>query len=182
MALSCAVAGLLAGGCGQEAPDAQPTEDSEESMESVESAPEAPAAESPEPSPVTPLERGVAFLEENGRRANVVTTPSGLQYEVLESGTGATPGATDYVTAHYHGTLIDGRVFDSSVQRGQPNEFPVNGVIGGWTEALQLMQVGDKWRLYIPPALAYGKRGAGPTIGPDETLIFEVELISVRKT
>ena len=130
---------------------------------------------------MTAKDKGLAFLAENGKRANVVTTPSGLQYEVLSSGTGATPGATDVVQTHYHGTFIDGRVFDSSVRRGQPAEFPVNGVISGWTEALQLMQVGDKWKLYVPSNLAYGSRGVGD-IGPDETLIFEVELLNVRSS
>ena len=123
---------------------------------------------------------GAAFLEENGRREGVVTLPSGLQYEVLAEGDGATPGPTSMVTTHYHGTLIDGTVFDSSVQRGRPASFPVNGVIAGWTEALQLMQVGDKWRLFLPPELAYGDRGAGGAIGPGATLIFEVELLEVR--
>lgn len=128
---------------------------------------------------MTPRERGLAFLTENGKRANVETTASGLQYEVLASGNGATPGPADLVTTHYHGTFIDGRVFDSSVERGEPLEFPVNGVISGWTEALQLMQVGDKWKLYVPSDLAYGPRGSG-AIGPDETLIFEVELLGVK--
>ena len=123
---------------------------------------------------------GAAFLEENGRREGVVTLPSGLQYEILAEGDGATPGPTSMVTTHYHGTLIDGTVFDSSVQRGRPASFPVNGVIAGWTEALQLMQVGDKWRLFLPPELAYGDRGAGGAIGPGATLIFEVELLEVR--
>ena len=133
----------------------------------------------PRPSRHPPTRGELSWLE-NGNRAGVVTTASGLQYEVLASGDGGTPGLTDRVTTHYHGTLIDGRVFDSSMQRGEPIEFPVNGVISGWTEALQLMRVGDRWKLYIPPELAYGKRGAGGVIGPDETLIFEVELLGVR--
>ena len=110
----------------------------------------------------------------------VTTTASGLQYEVLTNGTGATPIETDQVTVHYHGTLVDGTVFDSSVERGQPATFPVNGVIPGWVEALQLMNVGSKYKLYIPSDLAYGERGAGGSIGPNETLIFEVELLSIN--
>ena len=132
-----------------------------------------------DPVMATPTD-GAAFLEQNGQREGVVTLPSGLQYEVLAEGDGASPGPTSTVTTHYHGTLIDGTVFDSSVQRGQPASFPVNRVIAGWTEALQLMQVGDKWRLYLPPELAYGDRGAGGAIGPGATLIFEVELLDVR--
>ena len=123
---------------------------------------------------------GAAFLAENAQREGVVTLPSGLQYEVLVEGDGASPGPTDRVVTHYHGTLIDGTVFDSSVQRGEPASFPVNGVIAGWTEALQLMQVGAKWRLAIPPDLAYGERGSGTQIGPNETLVFEVELLEVQ--
>lgn len=109
------------------------------------------------------------------------TTASGLQYEVITEGTGPMPKATDKVTTHYHGTLLDGKVFDSSVQRGQPIDFPVNGVIQGWQEALQLMKVGSKWKLYVPYDLAYGDRGAGGDIGPYETLIFEVELIKINQ-
>jgi len=110
----------------------------------------------------------------------VITTTSGLKYEVLESGSGATPGPTDRVTVHYKGTLEDGTEFDSSYKRGQPAVFPVNRVIRGWTEALQLMKEGDKWRLTIPPDLAYGERGAGTAIPPNATLTFEVELIRVN--
>ena len=123
---------------------------------------------------------GVAFLEENAKKEGVVTTESGLQYEILTSGTGASPAETDQVSVHYHGTLIDGTVFDSSVDRGQPATFPVNGVIPGWVEALQLMNVGSKYKLYIPSDLAYGERGAGGSIGPNATLIFEVELLSIN--
>ncbi len=126
------------------------------------------------------LEKGRKFLEENGKREGVVTLPSGLQYEVINAGNGPSPKATDKVTVHYHGTLIDGTVFDSSVERGQPATFPVNGVIKGWVEALQLMKVGDKWKLFIPSELAYGSRGAGGDIGPNEVLIFEVELLSIN--
>ncbi len=112
--------------------------------------------------------------------AKEVTTASGLKYQVLTAGSGASPGPTDRVTVHYRGTLTDGTEFDSSYKRGAPSTFPVNRVIAGWTEALQLMHVGDKWRLTIPPELAYGKRGAGRLIGPDATLIFEVELIKIN--
>jgi len=119
-------------------------------------------------------------MEQNKTKEGVITLSSGMQYIVLTEGTGATPVATDKVTTHYHGTTIDGNVFDSSVDRGQPASFPVSGVIPGWVEALQLMKVGAKWRLFIPPNLAYGERGAGPKIGPYSTLIFEVELISIN--
>ncbi|WP_207431060.1 FKBP-type peptidyl-prolyl cis-trans isomerase [Sabulibacter ruber] len=124
---------------------------------------------------------GEAFLEANKTKEGVQTLPSGLQYQVLESGSGKTPSKTSHVTTHYHGTLIDGTVFDSSYERGEPATFPVNGVIAGWTEALQLMKEGDKWRLFIPSNLAYGARGAGADIGPNATLIFDVELLSVNK-
>jgi len=123
---------------------------------------------------------GAAFLAENKSRDGVVTTESGLQYEIITEGSGDKPGLEDNVTTHYHGTLIDGTVFDSSVDRGEPVSFAVNGVIPGWTEALQLMSVGSKYKLYIPSELAYGERGAGGAIGPNETLIFEVELISIN--
>ncbi|WP_319592274.1 FKBP-type peptidyl-prolyl cis-trans isomerase [uncultured Draconibacterium sp.] len=127
------------------------------------------------------LEEGNKFLEENGKREGVVTTESNLQYEVLTEGTGEKPGATDRVRVHYHGTLIDGTVFDSSVDRGEPAVFGVNQVIPGWTEALQLMPVGSKWKVYIPSDLAYGPRGAGGDIGPNSALIFEVELLEIVK-
>ncbi|ALD20984.1 FKBP-type peptidyl-prolyl cis-trans isomerase [Hymenobacter sp. DG25A] len=123
---------------------------------------------------------GLAFLAANKDKAGVHTLPSGLQYEVLKEGSGKKPSLSSSVTTHYHGTLINGNVFDSSYQRGQPATFPVNGVIAGWTEALQLMPEGSKWRLYIPSELAYGKRGAGRDIGPDSTLIFDVELLKVN--
>lgn len=124
---------------------------------------------------------GVKFLEENKKKAGVIVLPSGLQYTVIKEGTGEVPKETDKVTTHYHGTLIDGTVFDSSVERGQPASFPVNGVISGWVEALQLMKVGSKWKLFVPADLAYGDRGAGPKIGPGAALVFEVELISIDK-
>lgn len=122
---------------------------------------------------------GKAFLNENGKRAEVKTTPSGLQYEVLREGEGAQPEAGDRVTVHYTGKLIDGTVFDSSEERGEPATFGVNQVIPGWVEALQLMKAGAKWRLFIPSNLAYGPNGAGNIIGPNSTLIFDIELISV---
>ncbi|GAA4298810.1 FKBP-type peptidyl-prolyl cis-trans isomerase [Nibribacter koreensis] len=123
---------------------------------------------------------GEAFLQENKAKSGVTTLPSGLQYEVIKSGSGKTPTKSSNVTTHYHGTLINGTVFDSSYERGEPATFPVNGVIAGWTEALQLMKEGDKWRLYIPGDLAYGPRGAGGDIGPNTTLIFDVELLQVH--
>lgn len=126
------------------------------------------------------LEKGKRFLEENKNNENVVTLPSGLQYEILKEGDGQKPKATDKVRCHYHGTLIDGTVFDSSVQRGQPAVFGVNQVIKGWVEALQLMPVGSKWRLYIPSDLAYGERGAGNSIEPNSALIFDVELLGIE--
>lgn len=122
---------------------------------------------------------GEAFLAENAKKPGVTVTASGLQYEVITQGSGPIPTATSKVKTHYHGTLIDGTVFDSSVNRGQPIDFPVNGVIAGWTEALQLMPVGSKWRLYIPHNLAYGERGAGGSIAPFSALIFDVELIDI---
>lgn len=122
---------------------------------------------------------GKAFLEANKKNDGVVALPSGLQYQIIREGSGAKPKLTDTVTTHYHGTLIDGKVFDSSVKRGQPASFPVNGVISGWTEALQLMPVGSKWKLFIPSDLAYGERGAGADIGPGTALVFEVELLSI---
>lgn len=122
---------------------------------------------------------GEEFLEINKNKAGVVTVPSGLQYEVLKEGNGKKPGATDQVKCHYHGTLIDGTVFDSSVERGEPATFGVNQVIAGWVEALQLMAEGSKWRLFIPSELAYGSRGAGQAIGPNSALIFEVELLEI---
>ncbi|SHK46469.1 FKBP-type peptidyl-prolyl cis-trans isomerase [Hymenobacter psychrotolerans] len=123
---------------------------------------------------------GEAFLAENKNKPGIQTLPSGLQYEILTEGSGKKPGPTSQVTTHYHGTLLNGNVFDSSYQRGQPATFGVNQVIAGWTEALQLMPEGSKWRLYIPSDLAYGKRGAGRDIGPDSALIFDVELLKVN--
>src|SRR6266511_559383 len=123
---------------------------------------------------------GTKFLEENKKKEGVKATASGLQYKVLKEGTGAQPKATDMVTVNYRGTLVNGKEFDSSYKRGQPVTFPLNGVIKGWTEALQLMPVGSKWQLFIPPNLAYAERGAGGDIGPNATLIFEVELMDAK--
>lgn len=124
---------------------------------------------------------GETFLAENKKKEGIITLPSGLQYKVMKDGTGKTPKATDSVTVNYRGTLIDGTEFDSSYKRGQPATFPVSGVIKGWTEALQLMKVGSKYKLFIPSDLAYGDRGAGPRIGPNQVLIFDIELISIEK-
>lgn len=127
------------------------------------------------------LEKGNQFLEENKAREGVHTTESGLQYEIITEGTGEKPAATDRVRVHYHGTLIDGTVFDSSVDRGEPVVFGVTQVIPGWTEALELMPVGSKWKIYLPADLAYGERSPGGDIGPNEALIFEVELLEIVK-
>lgn len=122
---------------------------------------------------------GETFLEENKKKEGVVVLPSGLQYKILKAGDGPKPKASDTVKCHYEGRLINGQVFDSSIRRGEPAEFPVSGVIAGWVEALQLMPVGSKWQLYIPSELAYGAHGAGQSIGPNETLIFDVELLAI---
>lgn len=127
------------------------------------------------------MKESETFLAENKKKEGVVTLPSGLQYKVVTAGTGKKPKSTDTVTTNYRGTLIDGTEFDSSYKRGQPASFPVTGVIAGWTEALQLMPVGSKWQLFVPANLAYGPRGAGQTIGPNATLIFEVELLSIQE-
>lgn len=127
------------------------------------------------------IAEGEKFLNENAQRPEVKTLPSGLQYQIIKEGSGEKPTMMNSVLAHYHGTLIDGTVFDSSIERGKPAEFPVGGVISGWTEALQLMPVGSKWKLYLPYNLAYGERGSGPKIGPYSALIFDVELIEITK-
>ena len=124
---------------------------------------------------------GEKFLAENKTKQGIKTTASGLQYKVLTEGSGATPKETDTVVTNYRGTLIDGKEFDSSYKRGEPAEFPVNRVIKGWTEALLMMKVGSKYQLFVPASLAYGERGAGQDIGPNETLIFEVELLSIKQ-
>ncbi len=128
---------------------------------------------------VQQLEEGNKFLEANGKKDTVVTTASGLQYEILQEGTGPKPGPNSMVTVHYEGTLLDGKVFDSSYKRNQPATFGVHQVISGWTEALQLMPQGSKWRLFIPPNLGYGSGGTGPIPG-NATLIFDVELLATR--
>jgi FKBP-type peptidyl-prolyl cis-trans isomerase FklB len=130
------------------------------------------------------LEAGKAFLDQNMTKEGVVVTESGLQYEIIQSGdpAGDMPTATDTVVVHYQGTLIDGTVFDSSIARGEPATFPVRGVISGWTEVLQLMRPGDKWAIVLAPELAYGERGSGQTIGPNEILMFDVELIEIKKS
>ena len=125
-------------------------------------------------------ETGADFLAQNAKKPGITVTDSGLQYEVIQSGEGLSPSRTDRVTVHYRGTLVDGREFDSSYKRGKPATFPLNRVITGWTEGLQLMKEGDKWRLFIPSNLGYGSRGAGDLIGPNETLIFEVELLKIE--
>jgi FKBP-type peptidyl-prolyl cis-trans isomerase FklB len=130
----------------------------------------------------TNLKTSQAFLDQNKARKEVKTTASGLQYEVIKEGSGPAPKPTDQVTVNYRGTLPDGKVFDSSYDRGEPATFPVNGVIPGWVEALQLMKPGAKYKIYLPPALAYGENGAGGDIGPNQALVFEVELISIQKT
>lgn len=140
---------------------------------------QAKAAEKAEGMAAKNIADGKAFLAANKAKPGVKTTASGLQYEVLKAGTGATPKATSTVKTHYHGTLTDGTVFDSSVERNDPAEFPVNRVIPGWTEALQMMKVGDKWRIVLPSELAYGERGAGADIGPNAVLVFEVELLDI---
>ncbi|BCR03822.1 outer membrane protein MIP [Desulfuromonas versatilis] len=126
------------------------------------------------------LKAGEAFLAENSKKEGVVTLPSGLQYKIVTEGAGKSPAAEDTVTVNYRGTLVDGTEFDSSYKRGEPATFPVNGVIAGWTEALQLMKEGAKWELFIPSSLAYGERGAGRVIGPNSALVFEVELLKVQ--
>jgi FKBP-type peptidyl-prolyl cis-trans isomerase FklB len=128
------------------------------------------------------LKAGEEFLAANAKKEGVKTTKSGLQYKVLKSGSGESPKAEDTVKVHYHGTLIDGSVFDSSVERGEPVEFPLNGVIPGWTEGVQLMKVGDKFQFFIPSKLAYGEQGRGGMIGPNTALIFEVELLGITKS
>ena len=126
-------------------------------------------------------EEGSKFLSENAQQEGVVPLPSGLQYKVIETGEGDQPGPSDVVKVHYEGRLINGKVFDSSYKRGEPATFPVNGVIKGWTEALQLMKIGSQWELYVPAELGYGTRGTGADIGPNSTLIFKVELLEVVK-
>lgn len=127
------------------------------------------------------VEESKKFFEENGKKDGIKTTKSGLQYQVITEGKGDKPKATDRVSVHYKGTLLDGSTFDSSYERGEPATFPLNAVIPGWTEGLQLMTVGSKYKLFVPPELGYGERGAGPKIGPNAALVFEVELLKVEK-
>jgi FKBP-type peptidyl-prolyl cis-trans isomerase FklB len=134
-----------------------------------------------ENSPSAASDDGAAFLAANAKKEGVITTASGLEYKIIKSGTGESPKPDDKVKVHYHGTLIDGTVFDSSVQRGEPIVFPVGAVIPGWVEALQLMKVGDKWQLFIPAKLAYGDRSPSPAIPANSVLIFEVELLGIEK-
>ena len=166
LAAACAAAALLCACSAEEETKAQVAQTGDAEVETVPD--------------VSDMSAGEGFLAENAKREGVTTTASGLQYEVLFSGDGPTPEATDTVTAHYHGTLIDGRVFDSSVQRDQPFKTTVTGVIKGWQEALQLMRVGDKWKIFVPPELAYGANSPGGLIGPNETLIFEMELLAIE--
>jgi len=126
------------------------------------------------------LKAGQDFLESNKQKAGITSLPSGLQYEILTEGTGAKPTPNNTVTCHYHGTLIDGTIFDSSVQRGKPASFPLSQVIKGWTEGVSLMPKGSKWRFFIPPNLGYGNRQVGSVIGPNSTLIFDVELLEIN--
>jgi FKBP-type peptidyl-prolyl cis-trans isomerase FklB len=169
------VAGLRAGLAGDKAKFTQ--EETEKIMKEMQDLAMAGAKKAGEANAT----KGKEFLATNGKREGVTTTPSGLQYEVLKKGEGKKPTKEETVKVHYHGTLIDGKVFDSSVQRGEPAEFGVGQVIPGWTEALQLMPVGSKWKLFIPSEIAYGDRGAGGDIGPGATLIFEVELLDIVK-
>ena len=152
-----------------------------ETMQAFQATMQAAASEAQKGAAEENMKEGAAFLVKNGMQKGITTTDSGLQYQVLTAGTGATPKKSDLVTVHYTGTLIDGTVFDSSVERGEPASFPVGGVIPGWTEALLLMKVGGKYKLFVPSDLAYGTRGAGEAIGPNATLIFEVELLGIGK-
>ena len=173
VSLACVIAGITDSMEGNESavPEAELSAAFQEIMARMEAEQKAASADV--------IAAGETFLSENGQRLEVTVTDSGLQYEVLTQGIGEKPTAASTVSCHYHGTLIDGSVFDSSVERGQPAEFPVSGVIPGWTEALQLMNVGSKYRLYVPSELAYGERGAGGAIGPYQTLVFDVELLAV---
>jgi FKBP-type peptidyl-prolyl cis-trans isomerase FklB len=175
----CFLTGLLVG-CGEKSSpsttDAKPAAQAP-APSTPAAQPEAqPAAVSAAPAQADP---GEAFLAENAKKDGVKTTASGLQYKVIKSGTGDAVKATDSVKVHYHGTLIDGTVFDSSVQRGEPITFPVTAVIPGWVEALQMMKVGDKWQLFIPARLAYGPNSPTPAIPPNSVLIFEVEILAI---
>ena len=149
-------------------------------MEEAESIIQAAITEAMTKQAEVALAKEQEFLTENGKKEGVFTTPSGLQYEVLKTGTGPKPNASDIVTVHYTGTFLNGEVFDSSVQRGEPADLQLDAVIPGWTEGIQLMNVGSSYKLYIPSTLAYGTEGAGGVIGPNETLVFEVELLGTK--
>ena len=174
---------LLAGltdvlkGTGSKIPPAQAQEIMTKFQTEMQAKQTAKAAESGKKN----IEAGKAFLEKNGKAEGVKTTASGLQYSVMKEGTGEKPKSSDTVKVHYHGTLLDGKVFDSSVDRGEPTTFPLDGVIKGWTEGLQLMTAGSKYKFVIPSELAYGERGAGGDIGPNSVLTFEVELLEIVK-
>ena len=177
-------ADLVAKGCADALTDSKPLigdEDAQAAIEIFQREVNAKQVETNKAATEKNKKEGEAFLAANQKKAGVQTTKSGLQYKVLKQGTGKVPASTDQVTTHYQGTLIDGTVFDSSYKRGEPATFPVDGVIAGWTEALQLMKVGSKWQLFIPPNLAYGERGSPPAIGPQATLIFDIELLGIDK-
>ena len=173
-------AALALGACSNEAADEAPA-DAAATGDGGQAEVSEPPAVQEAPDPAATLAAALAWLEDNAGRDGVITTDSGLQYEILVSGdaSGATPQPGDMVTVHYEGTLTDGSVFDSSYERGAPATFPSDRLIRGWVEALQLMRPGDQWRLFIPPELGYGARGAGQSIGPNEVLVFKVELISI---
>lgn len=156
------------------------TEEVEDKPAAGNAKPETVETPAPRVTNEAPVDVGEAYLYINSQKPGVQVTESGLQFEILESGDGATPTLASVVTVHYHGTLTDGTVFDSSVDRGEPATFSVNRLIRGWTEALQMMKEGDRWRLVVPPDLGYGERGAGGRIPPNATLVFEVELIEVK--
>jgi len=156
-------------------------EQQEQALNAFQQTMMAKKASQAEASASTNAQAAKKFLAENGKKPGITTLPSGLQYQVVSSGKGASPKKTDTVKVHYNGTLLDGKVFDSSIQRGEPATFRVDQVIPGWTEALQKMKVGDKWKLFIPPELAYGNRGAGGVIEPGSALIFDVELLAIQK-
>ena len=156
-------------------------EEEKEVLTEVQSEVRKQQAEKSQKAATTNKTEGEAYLAANKDKQGVVSLPSGLQYKILTAGTGPKPTASDSVVCNYRGTLIDGKEFDSSYKRGQPATFPVSGVIKGWTEALQLMPVGSKWQLFVPSNLAYAERGAGAEIGPNATLIFEVELLSIQE-
>lgn len=177
--LDALAAGIAAALAGKE--PAVPKEQIRQVMQEFQREAQAKASEKKKAEGTKNAQEGKDFLAQNAKKKGVQTTPSGLQYEVIQDGKGAKPKETDTVQTHYKGTLLSGKVFDSSYDRGEPAEFPVNGVIKGWQEALQLMNVGSKWKLYVPSDLAYGERGAGADIGPNSVLVFEVELLGISE-